>query len=530
MRKRIISVILAVILAVSVATPAYAARVSAAEAVSALEGLGLVLGGDNGFDGERAPTRYEAVTMLVRLLGKETEAKSISGGTPFSDVTAWCEGYVSYAYANGLVNGVSAEAFAGERTAGAAECVTLVLRALGYDDGAGDFIWNESIVFADAIGLTHGEYSTGSEFLRNDLALLCYSALLQEVKGTGEKLIEKLYREGAVSYAALVRTRLASYVNSGKREYGPEEIYELASSAVFFLEVFDTEESYRKGESFSVSSGFFITDKGEAVVSYHAIDGAGYARVTTTDGRIYPVESVIYYDYYRDIAVVRVGRKAVDGSTVSRFPYLDMGDSDAISNGSPIYTVSNPNGLQDSFSGGYVSNKLRVLNDAEYPCIQISAPISTGSSGGPVINKHGEVIGVIYGTYTTGQNLNICVPINCIRGVELTGGGESLVTVRDRMNLLKEKAVITASMTEVVLEQGEEMTLTIESDYPGAFGLQYHVVNRDIVSCQWGRFNTCRTIPITLTGGTPGQTQVIIQFHDLAADNDANVIITVTVV
>jgi len=77
-----------------------------------LKRLELFKGTDNGFELERAPSRVEVVVMLIRLLGKESEALSSSPpsdspGHPFTDVPAWADAYVSFAYKNGLTKGIS---------------------------------------------------------------------------------------------------------------------------------------------------------------------------------------------------------------------------------------------------------------------------------------------------------------------------------------------------------------------------------------------------------------------------------------
>ena len=93
--------------------PVFAAKSEAQEAAQTLHDLGLFKGtgtdvsGNPIFDLNRAPTRAEAVTMLVRLLGKEDEALAGDWNTPFTDVADWAKPYVGYAYANGLTAGVS---------------------------------------------------------------------------------------------------------------------------------------------------------------------------------------------------------------------------------------------------------------------------------------------------------------------------------------------------------------------------------------------------------------------------------------
>ena len=121
------------------APAAFAANDDAAEAANVLYELGLFQGTGTDADGKpvfdlgRAPTRHEAVTMLVRILGKEEEAKSGTWDIPFTDVSDWAKPYVGYAYANGLTSGTSATTFGGDVTVSATQYLTFILRALGYD-------------------------------------------------------------------------------------------------------------------------------------------------------------------------------------------------------------------------------------------------------------------------------------------------------------------------------------------------------------------------------------------------------------
>ena len=95
-------------------------------------GVGALEDGTPNFALDRTLTRQEAVTMLVRLLGKEQEAFSKTWEMPFTDVAAWASSYIGYAYANGLAKGTSATTFNGVGTASATEYITFVLRALVY--------------------------------------------------------------------------------------------------------------------------------------------------------------------------------------------------------------------------------------------------------------------------------------------------------------------------------------------------------------------------------------------------------------
>lgn len=199
--KRVLSALLAVCLLLAMIPAAYAAQTEAAEAADTLYELGLFKGtgtdadGKPVFDLDRAPTRAEAVTMLVRLLGKESEAKSGSWTTPFTDVAAWAKPYVGYAYANGLTTGVGKGLFGGGRPVTAAQYLTFVLRALGYESGT-DFSWDTAWTLTDALGITNGQYHAGTNnsFLRADAALVSVCALGAAAKD-GKTLYEAIFGE-----------------------------------------------------------------------------------------------------------------------------------------------------------------------------------------------------------------------------------------------------------------------------------------------------------------------------------------------
>jgi len=127
---------LTIIILISIVPVASAATTEAIDAANSLYSLGLFQGTGINTDGtpiydlDRAPTRHEAVTMLVRLLGKESEALSGTWSTPFTDVADWAKPYVGYA--NNLTTGTSETTFSGNNTVTATQYITFVLRALGY--------------------------------------------------------------------------------------------------------------------------------------------------------------------------------------------------------------------------------------------------------------------------------------------------------------------------------------------------------------------------------------------------------------
>jgi hypothetical protein len=153
------------------------------------------------------------------------------------------------------------------------------------------------------------------------------------------------------------------------------------------------------GQPMSLGSGFFVGD-GLIATNVHVLRGAssGQGRRVGLD-RTYPVNSVVAADASADLAVLKVPGFAA--------PPLKIDQSEDIAVGDAIYAVGNPEGLEGTFSQGIVSGIRTIGADK---LIQITAPISPGSSGGPVINGRGEVVGVAVATFSEGQNLNFAIP------------------------------------------------------------------------------------------------------------------------
>lgn len=199
MKKAIASVLAVTLLiaaSLTVKTPARAAGVTEASQAAALKRLGLFRGvSATDFDLGRAPTRTEALVMLIRVLGEESEALKSDRPHPFTDVAPWADRYVGYAYAKGLTKGISATLF-GTGDANSDMYLTFVLRALGYDDAGGDFVWDEPDALAKSAGVLPSSVDT-AKFLRADVARVSWSALEAKLKDGSRSLSEKLIGAGA---------------------------------------------------------------------------------------------------------------------------------------------------------------------------------------------------------------------------------------------------------------------------------------------------------------------------------------------
>lgn len=146
---------------------------------------------------EQSLTRQEAVTLLVRLLGLEEEAKSGQWDTPFTDVADWAAPYVGCVYAKGLAAGTSSTTFSGDSSITMEQFLTLMLRALGYSDAQGDFSWQNPYALAEEVGLLCPLFS-GEGFLRGDAMFICYEALDACPKGSSTTLLEDLTAKGII--------------------------------------------------------------------------------------------------------------------------------------------------------------------------------------------------------------------------------------------------------------------------------------------------------------------------------------------
>lgn len=163
-----------------------------------LNNLGLFKGSSSGFELDKKPTRAEGAVMLVRLLGKETQARSQNYHHPFVDVPAWASPYVGYMYKFSLTQGSSPTTYSPNQVLSAPAYTTFVLRALGYSDQNGDFQWTDSLNKARDLGMLsplEAGALANSAFLRDDMVNLSYHALQITLKNRDTSLLEKLVSE-----------------------------------------------------------------------------------------------------------------------------------------------------------------------------------------------------------------------------------------------------------------------------------------------------------------------------------------------
>ena len=168
-----------------------------------------------------------------------------------------------------------------------------------------------------------------------------------------------------------------------------------------------------------VGTGFIVDKAGVVATNLHVVAGESTIKVRLLDGTLYPVEQIAGLDPERDLALLRI-------KAPKELPTLKLGDSDAMSAGDQIVAIGNPLGVFDySVTSGLISQvRHRPCGPddvaaqrckQELTVLQISAAISPGSSGGPLFNQFGEVVGVTTAIITAGQNINLAVPGNYLK-------------------------------------------------------------------------------------------------------------------
>lgn len=165
------------------------------------------------------------------------------------------------------------------------------------------------------------------------------------------------------------------------------------------------------GSPQGIGSGFFIDDKGIGITNYHVLDGAIKASIKTSDGSEYEIDRVLASDKDWDIL-----KFSIKNPERKSFETLDFRNKE-MEKGDIVYNISNPLGLESTVSEGIVSSLREDNRHGE--TVQITAPISPGSSGSALLDKQGKVFAVATFLKDGGQNLNFGVSITSERIADL---------------------------------------------------------------------------------------------------------------
>jgi tetratricopeptide (TPR) repeat protein len=183
-----------------------------------------------------------------------------------------------------------------------------------------------------------------------------------------------------------------------------------ARPAVFLLAVSDAD-----GKEIANGTGFLVSSDGKLITNHHVIENAVSAVAKAENGGLFPVEGVLADDPKNDLVLLKLKGKDL--------PFLTLGNSDKVEVGTRIAVIGSPLGLEGTLSEGIVSGiRGEVGQDA---WVQITAAISPGSSGSPVLGTGGEVLGVAAMVIRGGQSLNFAIPARFVKGVLQAGNNAS---------------------------------------------------------------------------------------------------------
>jgi S1-C subfamily serine protease len=178
-----------------------------------------------------------------------------------------------------------------------------------------------------------------------------------------------------------------------------EALFSKVSPAVVQVVVQDQQD-----HTIGRGSGFLVGASGLIATNYHVIEQAHRAHVVVADETRVPVLGVAAYDSDVDIAIVKV-------AGVIAAPPLELAGAALPPVGAKVYAIGNPLGLSNTLSDGLVSGHREFDRKV---VIQVTAPISPGSSGGPLLVSDGKVVGVTTFLVRGGQNLNFSVPASSV--------------------------------------------------------------------------------------------------------------------
>ena len=323
-----------------------------------------------------------------------------SDGESFVSDGEWYEPYVSYAVKNGIIRDGDEILSYLKKPATRAQTAYVLANSLPFtelsnintsinsipDVAVSDSYYNEIIMLYRA-GVLSGKDEYGTFSPTENVTRAETAAAINRIINPSSRLSITLKQKDT---------------QSAGEQYDAERVSQAASPSVFYIELYD-----KNGKATASGSGFFIDTDGTAVTNYHVINDAYSAKIVTVTGSVYDVKSVLGYDKKNDLAILKI-----DGSG---FNALELADSDNAKNGQHIFCIGSPLGLDNSITEGVISNTSRTIDGQEY--IQISAPISSGSSGGAVLDTNSRVIGVSAAGIEKGQNINLAIPSNRINEV-----------------------------------------------------------------------------------------------------------------
>lgn len=202
----------------------------------------------------------------------------------------------------------------------------------------------------------------------------------------------------------------------------------------------------------SFGSGFIVSADGFVVTNYHVIQQAISIGIKLKNNEKYENVLFVTADAKKDIAVLKIQKGVFD-------PVL-LGDSDRVKAGERVVAIGNPLGLESTVSDGLVSSVRDAGKGSKV--LQITAPVSAGSSGCPLFNLRGEVVGIAVGTNINGQNINFAIPINYAKKVLNTERSRATAKRRSGNAASKSFTIYTVRRSDTLFDLARRFGTSVE--------------------------------------------------------------------
>ncbi len=220
-------------------------------------------------------------------------------------------------------------------------------------------------------------------------------------------------------FIAIVLTCYQAVAQAPQMALTGDQIIEKASPAVVLILAGSGD-----GQVAAIGSGLIVRSDGVVLTANHVVKGMKELQVRLKNGEVYDRVELIASDERRDIAAIRI--------PATGLAVLPAAQSNEVRAGMPVYVVSNGAGLPWTASSGVVS-AARMADDVPgagsgYRLLQVTAPMSPGSSGGVLVDSQVRALGIVVGSVTPGQNLNFAVPVDSVLGLASASGGTAFAS------------------------------------------------------------------------------------------------------
>ncbi|MBX4261021.1 S1C family serine protease [Clostridium estertheticum] len=263
-------------------------------------------------------------------------------------------------------------------------------------------------------------------------------------------------------------------------ELTAKQIINKYGNAVVYVEVSD-----KNHNAIASGSGFIVKSTGVIVTNFHVIKGSSYVSVTLQNGTKYDVKSVLNYNEKQDIAVLQL-------SNASNLSAVTFGVSDNVEVGDNVAAIGSPQGYTNSLSTGIVSG-INRKNDRGND-IQTTASITYGSSGGPLFDMLGNVIGITYSGFDSAGDIGFVIPINEVKPFLETSNEKTLSQINSTTSNTANFLPLLADVPQPTGLKYDDYVVSSEKDYVEYF---YSISNSEYTdyakllnSYGWNQYKT----------------------------------------